>query len=152
MNAGETQTELNGQFSPQRDGEADYYFTLPSDETIEQLRKRYSAAISELEAVEKDLKAHAKIAAHLPKGFSLQTVSFDYPGVSCKAVIERLWIRVKTDVPAAKPNKPSVWQSLGNRHDLIQILNSGALTKDEKRKVLGLPKLKAEGRQHDRSN
>lgn len=141
--------ELTGQFSEEK---AEYGSTVikytnsinPNAQQEVELRKLYKL-YDEVKVLEDSIKKDFSdsLAKILPANFKVQNITlprngYEKPGFICSC--NGLHVEKKYTTPQKEETDP--YKLLARHHELKSILNSGVLTKSEKRKVLGLPELK----------
>lgn len=137
-----------------------YRSSLRLNEEFSGKYREWEAKIKEAEAIEREIKTHIQkdfTITNLPAGMVFLKAEVSKGGVygeweSDKISVVRL-TRNNPDV-APPQKKPDVcpYLQLASRHDFKQILSSGILTKEERRKCLGLPVLETEAKTQEKDN
>lgn len=117
---------------------------LNAHEVLEYRRLREAVGEAGQQKRDFESKIVENIRPLLPKGFNLEETNFYSDWVKCECRADELAMQAPTPLPAAqKEDKPAPpkcpYEELRRSNDLKSILNSGVLSKAEKRKVLGLP-------------
>lgn len=135
-----------------------------NDITLDDERRSLLKEISDMEGdIEKKKAAIEKYVREeftphkLPARFKVRSIDIKSKSVEVTwhaegaLKIERIKKDTSND-PFKEPEKKEddVYKALADRYDFKQILNSGVLTKDEKRKCLGLPALSEPQKKEDK--
>lgn len=135
--------EMNGEIRQLGSGVL-YKNTVSQSEEIKAIIKKIKDAQTALRAAEVELSEHIKKSVRLPAGFNVDKVYYANNDVFLEATSEKMKIILPPRPLEPPKDDRDPYQKIAGMHNLIQILNCGALTKAEKRKVLGLPETQGE--------
>lgn len=110
-----------------------YSGEIPKESVQEEITAVNSAERA-LNAARAALNEKAQAVAGLPKGWRVDKVTQQSGRVFIESQVTNLLIVAP---PVEKPQDP--YEAIRSNGHFVQILNSGVLTRAEKRKVLGLP-------------
>lgn len=128
-----------GVYSFDGSNSAIFTFNLGHTKALD-LVKKLRAAQEAVTNIQKEMMEYASEASNLPNAFKIQSVG-DNCGmmlVKAKASDIRLDKPCYNNVHFNAPSKDA-YETIRDHHNVVQIINSGLLTKEEKRRVFNLP-------------
>ncbi len=134
---------LDGQIKGQQNT-WEYTFKFPVPLELQDEYDRLKKIRADLEKSEQDLRNDCSAIGRklIPVGWKIKSIAYPY---SREVTAHAHCYGLNYTAPEPKKTPPEAkldpYQTIAQRHDLKQILNSGVLTKEERRKVLGLPPL-----------